>query len=108
MHEYAICWRVNLYMGEKTKQNKTKQNKTKKNTISFIRFWYCSKKLAYTYFVVIIMVSVVKVFNLFYVIDKETDKRGHKRRGRLTRLSRKFYKQRRVAACAEVEEKKEE
>ena len=51
------------------------------------------------------MVSVVTVFNLFYVIDEETDKRGHKRRGRFTRLSMKFHKQRRVAACAEVEEK---
>ena len=54
------------------------------------------------------MVSVVTVFNLIYVIDEETDKRGHKRRGRLTRLSRKFHKQRRVAACAEVEEEEGE
>ena len=36
------------------------------------------------------MVSVVRVFNPFYVIDEETDKRGHKKRGRLTRLSINF------------------
>ena len=54
------------------------------------------------------MVSVVRVFNLVYVIDEETDKRGHKRRGRLTRLSRIFHKQRPTAACAEVEEKQKE